>query len=149
MRDLGESYKVIVVYDACKFLSDLSLYEEITTEYIDQPSVYVFDDVSFGDLNHLKASITSLIGGLFSNTRNDIFIFTSDNPISYLDKAILREGRCIAQIELGNLSQAESELWLDANEVVDRPRKIRGNLSELYALKDGQQIKEGSNKGLI
>lgn len=149
MQELNQSYKIIVVYDACKFLSDLSLYEEITTEYIDQPSIYIFDDVSFADLNQLKASITSLIGGLFSNTRKDVFIFTSDNPISYIDKAIVREGRCIAQIELGNLSQVEADNWLDFHGIVDRPRKLKGNLSELYALKDGPQIKESNPKGLI
>lgn len=148
MNDLSDKYEIVVIYDAYKFLSDLSLYEEITSDTIKQQSIYIFDDIKFSDLNSFKETITSLIGGLFALDRNDVFIFTSDSDIKSLDKAFLRDGRCIAQIELGNLSGAEMDEWLLANDITDRPKKMKGNLAELYALQECLQIHQDKTFGL-
>lgn len=148
MQSLRHKYQIIVIYDAYKFLSDLSLYEEITSELIKEPSIYIFDDVKFSDLNSFKETITALVGGLFSPDRKDVFIFASDSDVKALDKAFTRNGRCIAQIELCDLSSGEVDAWLLANEIENKPKKLKGNLAELYALKSCMQIKQSKTFGL-
>lgn len=141
MHDLSDKYQIIVIYDAVKFLTDLSLYEEITSSIITDPSLYIFDDVNFADLNQFKSNLTALVGGLFAADRGDVFLFTSDNQFSQLEQSMYRHGRCIGRIELMPLSVEEIDNWLIENNL-EKPRKIKGNLAELYAYKDGLPIVE-------
>lgn len=51
--------------------------------------------------------------------------------ISRLHPAVVRPGRCLAQIEVGPLGPAEAAQWLG------RPIGREATLAELYALKSG------------
>ncbi len=59
-----------------------------------------------------------------------LFAITTNEPLDALHPAIVRPGRCIAQIEVGPLSSAEARAWLG------RPARIGrdgATLAELYA----------------
>ena len=51
-----------------------------------------------------------------------------------LHPAVVRPGRCLAQIEMGPLSRAEAAAWLGTTENVPET----ATLAELYAIRDGR-----------
>jgi hypothetical protein len=55
---------------------------------------------------------------------------TTNEDIARLHPAVVRPGRCLAQLEVGRLSAVEATSWLG------RPAPA-STLAELYALRDG------------
>jgi hypothetical protein len=78
--------------------------------------------------------LLNLTDGLLGQGRDVLVAITTNEPIAALHPALVRPGRCLAQIEAGRLSPAEAAAWLGKTEGVEHG----ATLAELYALRDGR-----------
>ena len=83
------------------------------------------------------ARLLNLTDGLLGQGLSLLVAITTNEPVTSLHPAIARPGRCIAEIEVGLLSDEEARRWLRR----DLPASsLRGrSLAELVALRDGSQ----------
>ncbi len=58
---------------------------------------------------------------------------TTNEDVARLHPAIVRPGRCLAQLHVGRLSQAEARAWLGTSQGVDPDG---ATLAELFARRD-------------
>jgi hypothetical protein len=80
--------------------------------------------------------LLNLTDGLLGQGQNILVAITTNEPLGRLHPAVVRPGRCLAQIEVGPLSAGEAAEWLGGGETVP----VRGlTLAELYALKAGRE----------
>lgn len=71
-----------------------------------------------------------------------LFAITTNEPLTALHPAIVRPGRCIAQVDVGRMSAAEARAWLG------RPARIGRDgvtLAELYAQRDELTVVENDD----
>ncbi|WP_328460512.1 DUF5925 domain-containing protein [Actinoplanes sp. NBC_00393] len=78
--------------------------------------------------------LLNLTDGLLGQGRNALIAITTNEDLSALHPAVIRPGRCLASIEVGRLSYAESVSWLGSSAGVGPDG---ATLAELYALKTG------------
>ncbi|HEU5108631.1 MAG TPA: DUF5925 domain-containing protein, partial [Micromonosporaceae bacterium] len=79
--------------------------------------------------------LLNLTDGLLGQGRDVLVAITTTEDLARLHPAIVRPGRCLAQIEIGALPHAEAARWLgDARRVASDG----ATLAELYALRDGR-----------
>ncbi len=79
--------------------------------------------------------LLNLTDGLLGQGRRVLVAITTNEDVARLHPAITRPGRCLAQIEVGPLTQAEALAWLGR----DTGAPARGaTLAELFALRDGR-----------
>jgi hypothetical protein len=78
--------------------------------------------------------LLNLTDGLLGQGRDVLVAITTNEPLAALHPAVVRPGRCLAQIEIGRLSAAEAAAWLGS------PDAVAGGatLAEMYALRDGR-----------
>ncbi|WP_232852186.1 DUF5925 domain-containing protein [Nocardia acididurans] len=69
--------------------------------------------------------LLNLTDGMLGQGRDVLVAITTNEDLSRLHPAVVRPGRCLAQLEVGRLSQAEATAWL-ARELGDRPRPAVG-----------------------
>lgn len=84
--------------------------------------------------------LLNLTDGMLGQGRQVLVAVTTNEDLSRLHPAVIRPGRCLAQIEIGRLSPAESAAWLVRNRGGDAPEVScpdGGTLAELVALRDG------------
>ncbi len=79
--------------------------------------------------------LLNLTDGLLGQGRDVLVAITTNEPLATLHPALVRPGRCLAQIELGRLSPAEAAAWLGPGHEV---AANGATLAELYALRDGR-----------
>jgi hypothetical protein len=75
--------------------------------------------------------LLNLTDGMLGQGRNVLIAITTNEDLHRLHPAVVRPGRCLAQIEVGPLTPAEATAWLGSP--VGQP----ATLAELYALRDG------------
>nr|WP_277605210.1 DUF5925 domain-containing protein [Glycomyces sp. L485] len=78
------------------------------------------------------ARLLNLTDGLLGQGREIMVAITTNERLDRLHPAVVRPGRCLAQIEVGELSPAESSNWLGGE-----PVKSPMTLAELYARRSG------------
>ncbi|HXA74757.1 MAG TPA: ATP-binding protein [Acidimicrobiales bacterium] len=82
------------------------------------------------------ARLLNLTDGLLGQGLSLLVAITTNEPLSTLHPAVVRAGRCIAQIEVGNLDGVEAQAWLGHS----LPERAEGySLAELVALRDGTE----------
>ncbi|MFI5783613.1 DUF5925 domain-containing protein [Nocardia sp. NPDC051570] len=69
--------------------------------------------------------LLNLTDGMLGQGRDVLVAITTNENLSHLHPAVVRPGRCLAQLEMGRLSYAEATGWLD-RELGDRPRPVVG-----------------------
>ncbi|MBB5911380.1 hypothetical protein BJY24_000247 [Nocardia transvalensis] len=83
--------------------------------------------------------LLNLTDGMLGQGRDVLVAITTNENLSHLHPAVIRPGRCLAQLEVGPLAPAEARTWLD-RELGDRPRPMVGpdgmTLAELIAARD-------------
>ncbi len=96
------------------------------------------DELIRGEAKHTAGQALSrllnLTDGLLGQGRNVLVGVTTNEDLERLHPAVVRPGRCLARIEVGPLSRAESVEWLGRAE--DVPRE-GATLAELFALRRG------------
>lgn len=81
--------------------------------------------------------LLNLTDGLLGQGRDVLVAITTNEDLATLHPAIVRPGRCLAQIEVGPLTREEAARWLGSSDGVD-PRGA--TLAELYATKAGRAL---------
>jgi hypothetical protein len=94
--------------------------------------------------------LLNLTDGLLGQGRQVLVAITTNEDLAHLHPAVTRPGRCLAQIEVGRLPQAQAAAWLAESEL--DPATVPGSvpatvpasvpaeglsLAELIALRDG------------
>jgi hypothetical protein len=87
--------------------------------------------------------LLNLTDGLLGQGRDVLVAITTNEPLTALHPAVVRPGRCLAQIEIGRLSPAEAAAWLGRTRGVAHG----ATLAELYALRDGRAATEPPSTG--
>ena len=76
--------------------------------------------------------LLNLTDGLLGQGLNLMIAITTNERLSRLHPAIIRPGRCIAQIEVGRLSPNEARVWLERAAPIDADG---ATLAELFAMR--------------
>lgn len=106
------------------------------------------DELLRGDARSVSGQALSrllnLTDGLVGQGREVLVALTTNEPLARLHPAIVRPGRCLAQVEVGALPRDEAVAWLGSGTGVASSM----TLAELFALRDGRlptaaQEKEG------
>jgi hypothetical protein len=96
------------------------------------------DELIRGEAKHTAGQALSrllnLTDGLLGQGRNVLVGVTTNEDLERLHPAVVRPGRCLARIEVGPLTRAESVAWLGTESGVGREGTT---LAELYALRRG------------
>jgi energy-coupling factor transporter ATP-binding protein EcfA2 len=90
------------------------------------------------------ARLLNVTDGLLGHGQRLLVAITTNEPLSRLHPAVIRPGRCLAQIEVGRLTSDEARRWLGH----DGARGGDGaSLAELYALADETGVVETPPSG--
>ncbi|MFB9833411.1 DUF5925 domain-containing protein [Actinoallomurus acaciae] len=81
--------------------------------------------------------LLNLTDGLLGQGRDVLVAITTNEPLAALHPAVVRPGRCLAQVEVGPMSPGEATTWLGADAAAHDLRH-GATLAELYALRDGR-----------
>lgn len=84
--------------------------------------------------------LLNLTDGLLGQGQNILIAITTNEPLDRLHPAVVRPGRCLAQIEVGPLTAAEAETWLGDGHRVAGPM----TLASLYARRAGREEPESA-----
>jgi hypothetical protein len=95
------------------------------------------DELIRGDGRGISGSALSrllnLTDGLVGQGRDVLVALTTNEDLSRMHPAVVRPGRCLAQIEIGPLPRSEAADWLGGGDGVSTSMTI----AELFALRDG------------
>ncbi|MFC6882654.1 MULTISPECIES: DUF5925 domain-containing protein [Actinomadura] len=89
--------------------------------------------------------LLNLTDGMLGQGRDVLVAITTNEDLARLHPAVVRPGRCLAQIEVGRLSRAESQAWLAASAPgVEVPAfgPEGATLADLVALRNGEKRAE-------
>ncbi|MEU8548898.1 DUF5925 domain-containing protein [Streptomyces roseoverticillatus] len=96
------------------------------------------DELIRGEAKHTSGQALSrllnLTDGLLGQGRNVLVAVTTNEDLEQLHPAVVRPGRCLARIEVGPLTRAESIRWLGSEQ---RLGLDGATLAELFALQRG------------
>lgn len=81
--------------------------------------------------------LLNLTDGLLGQGRDVLVAITTNEDLTRLHPAVVRPGRCLAQIEVGALSQQEASGWLGSGDGIGPEG---ATLAELYAKRSGRAI---------
>ncbi|MFG2003737.1 DUF5925 domain-containing protein [Spirillospora sp. NPDC048911] len=85
--------------------------------------------------------LLNLTDGMLGQGRDVLVAITTNEDLARLHPAVVRPGRCLAQIEVGSLTQAEAVAWLGDDDA-EHAAQIGGGgatLAELAALRKGEK----------
>lgn len=81
--------------------------------------------------------LLNLTDGLLGQGRDVLVAITTNEDLARLHPAVVRPGRCLAQLEIGPLSRDEAVAWLGSPQGVG---PSGATLAELYALRAGRSL---------
>ena len=80
--------------------------------------------------------VLNLTDGLLGQGLDLLVLITTNEPLGTLHPAVTRPGRCLAEIEFGEMSATEANQWLAAH-ACDRRVSGPATLADLYAMQRG------------
>jgi hypothetical protein len=90
--------------------------------------------------------LLNLTDGMLGQGRDVLVAITTNEDLARLHPAVVRPGRCLAQIEVGRLTRDEALTWLDGSGVPPADVASDGaTLAELVALRKGEQRPRSEN----
>ncbi|SDH63778.1 ATPase family associated with various cellular activities (AAA) [Sinosporangium album] len=81
--------------------------------------------------------LLNLTDGLLGQGRDVLVAITTNEDLARLHPAVVRPGRCLAQVEIGALSAEEAANWLGTPEGIG---PSGATLAQLFALRDGREL---------
>ncbi|MGM7648137.1 DUF5925 domain-containing protein [Nocardia sp. JW2] len=81
--------------------------------------------------------LLNLTDGMLGSGRKVLFAITTNEDLSRLHPAVVRPGRCLAQLEVGRLSPEEATRWLVRQDHAAAAFPDGATLAELVAHRDG------------
>ena len=96
--------------------------------------------------------LLNVVDGLIGQGLKIVVLITTNEEIGKLHPAVIRPGRCLMNLEFGELTEGEAATWMHAHKLsVDTLRPKPKKLAELYALTQGiempEQLKLGFTRG--
>lgn len=141
MMEWSKNFESYIVTDPEKFLSTPYYYFNVI-EGADRV-LFILEDSA--DLvmresrgNYSLSRLLNITDGLLGQSREDIFLITFNEDIESIDKAFLRPGRCLNNIEFTLFAPEEANKWLRDNNV-DCNMYDEKTLAQLYNLKNFNQ----------
>ncbi|MFC5745128.1 DUF5925 domain-containing protein [Actinomadura rugatobispora] len=89
--------------------------------------------------------LLNLTDGMLGQGRDVLVAITTNEDLARLHPAVVRPGRCLAQIEVGRLTRSESLAWLDDTSVEGEIGADGATLAELVALRKGEKAPEAES----
>jgi hypothetical protein len=92
--------------------------------------------------------LLNLTDGMLGQGRDVLVAITTNEDLARLHPAVVRPGRCLAQIEVGPLTRGESLAWLDGEDAPASAAEIGpggATLAELVALRKGEKRPMGED----
>ncbi|WP_433334197.1 DUF5925 domain-containing protein [Spirillospora sp. CA-294931] len=83
--------------------------------------------------------LLNLTDGMLGQGRDVLVAITTNEDLTRLHPAVVRPGRCLAQIEVGPLTRPEATAWLDADGVEAEVGPDGATLAELVAMRKGEK----------
>ncbi len=83
--------------------------------------------------------ILNLTDGMLGQGLDLLVLITTNEPLGTLHPAVTRPGRCLAEIEFGELSAEEANAWLATRGSTHRVKSAM-TLAGLYALERGEEL---------
>jgi hypothetical protein len=83
--------------------------------------------------------LLNLTDGMLGQGRDVLVAITTNEDLTRLHPAVVRPGRCLAQIEVGPLSQAEATGWLEEEPASAKIGPDGATLAELMAMRNGER----------
>ena len=88
----------------------------------------------------------NVVDGLIGQGLKIIVLITTNEEFGKMHPAVIRPGRCRANIEFNELDAAEVEAWCEKHRINEEPDLKQYNLADLYSLLNEQiKTEEGSN----
>lgn len=89
--------------------------------------------------------LLNLTDGMLGQGRDVLVAITTNEDLATLHPAVVRPGRCLAQIEVGPLTRDEAVTWLEGSgAAADDIGQDGASLAELAALRKGEKRPEGA-----
>ncbi|MCA2179011.1 DUF5925 domain-containing protein [Nonomuraea glycinis] len=88
--------------------------------------------------------LLNLTDGLLGQGRDVLVAITTNEDLARLHPAVVRPGRCLAQLEVGPLTRDEAVSWLGH---ADGVGPSGATLAELYALRSGRAVTPSTSAG--
>jgi hypothetical protein len=83
--------------------------------------------------------LLNVCDGVLGQATRSLVLVTTNESLQSMHPALSRPGRCLANIEFLELSQAEIERWCELLGV-DAPQRSRASLADLYARAEGRSV---------
>ncbi|TNY38609.1 AAA family ATPase [Thermomonospora catenispora] len=84
--------------------------------------------------------LLNLTDGMLGQGRDVLVAITTNENLAQLHPAVVRPGRCLAQIEVGPLTRAEAMRWLGEDADPARIGPHGATLAELIAIRNGERL---------
>jgi len=128
------------LFDVSGYLMQIALGEDDMPEAGSRSRLLILEDCDELIASSAKersgqglARLLNLTDGLLGQGLSLLIALTTNEPLDRLHPAVVRPGRCIAQIEVGTLNEAEARAWLGRDV---EPRPLGYSLADLVALRD-------------
>lgn len=141
------------LFNSAQYLTDLMVpssryFDEDEEPVVDEKwNLYVIEDVdeligadAKAHTGQAMARLLNLTDGLLGQGLNALVLLTTNEPITALHPAIIRPGRCLAEIEVPKLSAEEARAWARRNEMPAGTVNAEATLAELIARRDGSEL---------
>jgi len=87
--------------------------------------------------------LLNLTSGFIGQGLNVLMLITTNEEIGNIHAALQREGRCMANIEFGNLTKDEAQAWAGHHDIPADVDVGESTIADLYALGRQKQLKTG------
>ena len=118
-------------------------------------SVYVIEDSDEFIAKDAKSRsgqglslLLNLTDGILGQGLKNLFIITTNEPVTNLHSAVVRPGRCLANIDFQKLSAQEAKRWAEYHEIPHLVGSREYTLAELYELQSQSQINTAANQAV-
>lgn len=121
------------IVDAEMFLGDAAYMTQVIMEDTDKYRIIVLEDCGGLIKEYAQqatlgmARLLNLADGILGQGQRIAFVITTNEPMSKLEPAVTRPGRCLAEIHVDSFPENEASKWLGYR--VDEPM----TLAEMYA----------------
>ena len=144
LTELGDERQGCICVPPLLFLSNFASMSQVTSS-VDR-SLLVFEDIgdvlksSAHEANpDITSNLLNVTDGLISLLTDTVLLVSFNTDLHEINPALLRPGRCLATIEVGNLSSEHAARLVDG-ELPDRSNGY--SLAEVYAIKAQKTVTE-------
>ena len=147
IREWKEKFTIHLISDPENFFENVGYVNEVITRASEgQGNLFVIEDSPRAVLSEARSSVDTysmgrllnLTDGILGQGLEILFLMTTNDDIKDIDRAFLRDGRCLQRLRFEPFDKAEATAWLSSQGVDLDLEKKEYVLSELYALKKNQ-----------